>query len=234
VKAPTYFADDLGGLHSALGALAALHHRNQTGAGQHVDVSMLDALLFQSNGLLTLGATGYPLPRWGNQLGVSVPCNTYACTDGYLYLAVGLDTHWRKLAELIGRPELATAPGYATNVQRIENRDAVNGLVADWCAERSTEDAVGLMTGAGLVASPVRTYAQAAEDPHVRERDMLIDVALSDGTTAPLTGPAVKFSLTPTTIRHGAPRSGTHTEEILTELGVGEEERAELRESGVI
>lgn len=234
VKAPTYLTDDLAGLHSALGALAALHYRNETGSGQHVDVSMLDALLFQSNGLLTLAATGYAMPRWGNELGVTVPCNTYACTDGYLYLAVGADRQWRKLADLIGCSDLAAAPEFATNIQRIKNRDAVNQLIADWCADKSTQDAVNLMAGAGLAVAPVQTYLDAARNPHVLERDMLIDVELSDGSTAPLTGPAVKFSRTPTTIRNSAPRSGAQTNEILVELGVDDDQMAKLKERGVI
>lgn len=233
-KAPTYLADDLGGLHAAIGAIAALRYRDQTGVGQHVDVAMLDAILFQSNGLLTLGALGVPLPRWGNQVGVSVPCDAYPCRDGYLYLAVGLDTHWRKLAALIDRDELGRAPGFATNLERLENRDAVNAVVRNWCSTRTAEEAARLLTDSGLVAAPVRTFEEAAVDPHVAERGMLVDVTLSDGTTAPLTGPAAKFSRTPTTIRNGAPVSGTHTDEVLTELGVTDEELGRLRKAGVI
>ena len=65
-KAPTWLCDDLGGLHGAIGALAALRHRDRTGEGQHVDVAMLDAMLFQSNGNLTLGAMDLEIKRWGN------------------------------------------------------------------------------------------------------------------------------------------------------------------------
>jgi len=81
-KAPTWLCDDLGGLHGAIGALAALRHRDRTGEGQHVDVAMLDAMLFQSNGNLTLAAMGVEPKRWGNEIPFSVPTNIYKCRDG--------------------------------------------------------------------------------------------------------------------------------------------------------
>jgi formyl-CoA transferase len=75
-KAPTFLADDLAGLHGVIGALAALRHRDATGEGQHVDVALLDAILYQSNGLLTLAAMDLPLPRLGNRVGPTSPCNS--------------------------------------------------------------------------------------------------------------------------------------------------------------
>ena len=82
VKAPTFLADDLAGLHAALAALAALRHRDRTGEGQHIDVALLDAMLFQSTGYLTLGALGVELPRLGNQFRIAAPANIYPCRDG--------------------------------------------------------------------------------------------------------------------------------------------------------
>jgi formyl-CoA transferase len=234
LKAPTYLADDVAGLHGALGALAALRHRDRTGEGQHVDVALLDALLFQSNGLLTAGATGLPLPRWGSQVGVSVPTSTYTCLDGFVFVALVLDAHWRKLAELMGRGELAEAPGFATNVQRVANREAVNAVVAEFCRTRSVAEALEELLGAGLAAARVNTYEEAANEPHVHARDMLQEMVLSDGSTAPLTGPAAKFSRTPTRVRAAAPRAGADTDEVLAEIGLDEEERQRLRKFGAI
>ncbi|MFT7599897.1 MAG: formyl-CoA transferase [Acidimicrobiales bacterium] len=233
-KAPTFLADDLAGLHGALAALAALRHRDHTGEGQHVDVSLLDSIIYQSNGLLTLGATGVKSPRWGSQIAVSVPTNNYQCTDGYVYIALILDGHWRKLANQLGHPELAEAPGYATNNERIENRDAVDGLVAEWCSSRSSAEVLAAMDEAGIVASPVNDFATAATDPHVLERDMLQVTELRDGTSAPLVGPAAKFSRTPTKVRSPAPASNQHTDEVLTALGMSAERLAELRGVGAI
>ena len=122
VKSPTFLADDLAGLHAALAALAALRHRDATGEGQHVDVALLDAMLFQTTGYLTLGALGVALPRMGNEFRIAAPANTYLCRDGRILIGVLLDTQWQRLAGLLGRPELAAAPGYATTLERLANR----------------------------------------------------------------------------------------------------------------
>jgi formyl-CoA transferase len=234
-KAPTFLADDLAGLHGVIGAISALHHRNATGEGQHVDVALLDAILFQSNGLLTLGAMDAPLARLGNRVGPTSPCNSYECADGtYVYLAIALDSHWRRWTEVMGCPELASAPGMTTNAERVQNRDACDRVMAEWCRGRSRAEVLDAAEGAGVVGAPVETYHSAARAPHVQERDMLVPTVLSDGTPAPITGPAAKFSRTPTTVRSAAPTVGAHTDEVFREIGVEPERLAALRDAGVI
>ena len=223
-----------GGLHAALAALAALAHRHQTGEGQHVDISLLDSILAASNGYLTLGAMGAPMPRMGNEYLFAAPANAYQCRDGHVYAAVLLDTHWKLLAAVIGREELADDARFATAPDRVARRDELNQLMSDWCAQQTVAGVVDRFAAAGIPAAPVRSYAEAATDPHVLERDMLQPVAQEEGTVAPVTGPAAKFSRTPTKVRSGAPKLGADTEAILVDLGIGDEERRKLRESGVI
>jgi formyl-CoA transferase len=218
-KAATWICDDFAGLHGAIGALAALRHRSETGEGQHVDVSLLDAVLFQSNGMPTLAAMGHPLPRLGSEVEPAVPVNTFACSDGHIYLAVVLDAHWAKLCDVIGSPDLGHAAGFATVRERTANRATVNEVVAGWFASQRVDDAVRLVGGAGLTIAKINTFADALADPHVVARGMLTPTQLEDGSIAPLVSPPVKFSRTPTTIRLAPPALGAHNAELLAELG---------------
>ena len=234
VKAPTFLADDLAGLHAAFAVLAALRHRDRTGEGQHVDVSLLDAMLFQSTGYLMLGALGVPLPRLGNQFRIAAPANTYRCRDGHILAGVLLDAHWRRLAPLVGHPEAVGDPRYATAQERIRRRAEVDGWLAAWASTRRCEEALGALVAAGIPASPVRSYAEAARTNHVREREMLQTVDAPGEARIPVVGPAAKLSRTPLRVRTGAPSLGAHDDEILAELGVSPDERHALREAGVV
>ena len=233
VKSPTFLADDLAGVHGALAALAALRHRDATGEGQHVDVALLDSLLFQSTGYLTLAAMGDSLPRLGNRFRVAAPANTFQCQDGTIMAGVLLDTHWRRLAALLGRPELADDPRYASTPERIARREEVDGMLGDWAARRSVAEAVAALAAASIPAAPVRSYAEAAADPHVRARDMLQEVERG-ATRLPLTGPPAKLSRTPLAVRSAAAELGAHDDEILDELGVPETLRSALRADGAL
>ncbi len=233
-KSPTFLADDLAGLHAALAALAALRHRDRTGEGQHVDVSLLDSLLFQSNGFLTLGAMGVPLPRMGNRFVVAAPANVYEARDGRAMAGVLLDRHWKVLARVLGRGELADDPGYATAAARLQRREEVDGMLGAWVAERTVAQVVDTLQEAGLAAAEVRTYTDAAHDPHVIDRDMLQETRLEEGTIVPITGPASKLSRTPTRVRSGAPALGEHTREVLTEAGLSTDDLDALDRDGII
>jgi formyl-CoA transferase len=234
VKAPTFIGDDIAGLHGALAAMAALRHRDRTGEGQHCDVALQDALLFQSNGYPMLAALGVPLPRMGSQFVVAAPAGVYACSDGFVMLGVLLDSHWKILSGLLDRPELASHADYSTTQGRVARRAELNDLVAGWVANYSVAEVVAKLEAEGLPASPVRSYAESARDPHVLERDMLQTVRLENGTEAPVVGPAAKLSRTPVRVRSAAPALGAHNDEILAELGLDEAERARLREQGIV
>jgi formyl-CoA transferase len=233
VKPPTFLSDDLGGLHGALAAVAAIRHRDRTGEGQYIDIALLDAMLFQSNGNLALAAMDVELPRTGNEFVFNAPSNLYRCRDGYVMLVILVDHHWKLLAPVIGRPDLAEHPGYATNAARIDRRDELNRMLSQWFAERTVEEAADLLEDQGLAFAPVRTYSQSAHDPHVIERDML-QTSEEDGTALLHVGPAAKMSRTPLKVRSAPPALGQHTDEVLEKLGIDADARQKLRETKVI
>ena len=233
-KAGSFLADDLGGLHGAIGAMAALRHRDQTGEGQYVDIALLDAMIYQTDGMPTLGAMGIQPERWGNEFGFAVPADVYECSDGPVYAGALLDEHWQRLAHIIGQPELAENESFATRDGRAENRDVCNMLLGGWLAERSRDEAIKILRDAGLAVGRVQTFVEVVEDPHVQERDMLQPVTHHDGTTVPIVGPSWKFSRTPVKIRTPAPALGQDNKAILAELGLTDEQVAGLRDAGIL
>src|SRR5262249_10564072 len=145
-----------------------------------------------------------------------------------------LDSHWKILARLIGQPDLAENPDFAHQANRFKQREAVNALISAWCAPRSADEVLSVLIKAGVAAAPIRTYAQAAQDPHVLARDLLQDTRQADGATIPITGPVAKFSHTPIRVRTAAPALGTHDEDILHTLGLSAADIERLRHKGVI
>jgi formyl-CoA transferase len=235
VKAATAIGDETGGLNGAIGAMAALIHRNSTGEGQHVDISLLEGLAGGAAGIpLAVAAMGIVPQRLGNEFGFAVPSNSYRCKDGWVYIAVLLDSHWKALAPILGHPELAEDPNFAELPNRLANRDACNAMVAAWAAERTRSEAIELLLKAGLAASPVNTYNEAAKDPHMIEREVLQPAKIEDGSIAIHTGPVAKFSRTPLRVRSGAPSVGQHNDEILGEIGIDAASRKRLKKTGVI
>jgi formyl-CoA transferase len=233
-RCATYLCDDLAGLHGALSAVAALRHRDLTGEGQHIDIALLDAVLFQSNGFLSLAALGYPLPRLGNQSMLSAPVDVFDCRDGQIYVAVLLDSHWRVLCGMLGHEELTGDPSFATATARLQHREECNRLLGAWLRPQTVAEAVERFNQASIPAAPVRTYHQAASDPHVHEREMLQETEQEDGHSAPITGPAAKFSRTPIKVRRRAAALGEDTEAILTELGFDVAARERLHSLKVV
>jgi formyl-CoA transferase len=228
VKAPTFLGDDIAGLHGALGAMAALRHRDQTGEGQHVDVSLVDSLLYQSDGYPTAGALGMPPERLGNQFAIAAPVNNYSCKDGNVFAGVLLDTHWKRLAKHLGREDLVALTG----IDRINKREEVDELLRNYCASTEVDTVVQAFAEMGLPATRVNTYEEVVKEEHVIARDMLQEVTLTDWKTVPIVAPGVKFSRTPVRIREPAATLGQHTESVLGELGYSAEEIEEMRSDG--
>jgi formyl-CoA transferase len=138
------------------------------------------------------------------------------------------------LAGLMGRPDLAEHPDWSTSGARIARRDEANALLAAWLAPRDPDETAALLNRHGLPGQRVRSYAEAARDPHVQERDMLQRTTLEDGRVAPIVGPAWKLSRTPVAVRSGAPALGAHSAEILAEIGIDGDDLARLRQLGVV
>ena len=170
-----------------------------------------------------------------NWLGwMATPANADRCPDGWVYALLVLDKHWRRLSRLLGRPELADDPDYATLQARLGKRQEIDQMLSDWCRSRTREEIVRVFEEEQLAAGPVLTPAETARDPHVVHREAIQQVTGKLGGSYRLAGPSAKFSRTPIRIRSGAPRVGEHSREILAEAGFSSEEIEELAADGII
>jgi formyl-CoA transferase len=239
---PTYVMPAIGdsgtGMHMAIGILAALQQRHQTGKGQHVEVSMQDAVVNLIRvSLRDHQRSGRAMQRQGNQLGRTVPGTTYPCAPGgpndYVYI-FAQPQMWQAFINAIGQPELADDPRFASAESRWENRPALNAIVEAWTRKHSKHEVMKLLGDAGVPCGATLDTGEVLADPHLRERDMIVDIDYPTRGTYQTVGCPVKLSDSPAEVTR-PPLLGEHTAEVLAALcGVGADEVARLRAQGVV
>jgi formyl-CoA transferase len=238
---PTYMWPSIGdsgtGMHCVIGILAALMQRHATGQGQRVEVSMQDAVVNLIRvSLRDHQRLGKPMERTGNQLGAGVPGTTYRCAPGgpndYVFV-FAQQQMWHPLLRAMGRDDLIGDPRYETGEARWRNKDAVDALVGDWTRERTKHEVMQILAGAGVPCGACLDTGEVMSDPHLREREMIVEVEHPVRGRYVTVGNPVKLSASPTTITP-SPLLGQHRQEILEELGYTEPEIAALAKDGAI
>lgn len=223
-----------GGLMGVVGILAALVARQQTGRGQHVDISMLDAQISLLNYMATMHFLSGEIPdKLGNGHFVHVPYNTFPCRDGHIILAVITDNFWANLMEMVDLPELDTAENRG-QPGRWRNQDLINQRLSELFQTNSQAYWIDRLRAARIPCAPVNNFAQALSDPQVTARQMVVDVPQAQGGCVRMPGNPVKLSDTHEESYTPPPQLGEHTVEILHSLGKSEAEIAAWREEGVI
>ena len=222
---PTYVWPSIGdsgtGMHMVIGILAALQQRHQTGRGQHVEVSMQDAVVNLCRvSLRDHQRFGHPPPRTGNQLGRNVPGTTYACAPGgpndYVFI-YAQPQMWPALLSVLDRPELAQDARFKTPETRWENRKALDAIVEDWTRQRAKHEVMRLLGKAGVPCGACQDTGEVLADPHLKARDMIVDVDYPQRGTYQTVGCPVKLSASPVTVGR-PPLLGEHTDEVLGKL----------------
>ncbi len=218
------------GLYSAIAILMALHERARSGLGQFLDMTLHDcgmALLHpQAANFFLNGKRPVPL---GNPHPNVAPYEKFATATGEIFLAIGNDGQFRKLAELIGRPDLAADPRFASNAERVAHRVALAAELAQVFAAADGHAVAARLLDAGLPAGPVLAVDEAMAAPHTRARAMVTEL----GTYRAL-GTPIKLSRTPGGTRTRPPRFAEHSAAVLARHGYKAEEIAQLREAGVL
>lgn len=216
MKVGVGIADVMCGMYATVGILAALHHRERTGEGQHIDLALVDAqvawMINEGVNYLTSGA----LPqRRGNAHPNIVPYDLYATSDGHVVLAVGNDSQFRRVCEFLDLAALADNPRFATNQARLQNRATLDALLRPALAARSKAEVIAGLEARKVTVGPVQTIDQVFASDQVAARQMQIDMESQAGPVH-LIGNPLKLSRTPVTYRRAPPRCGQDTETVLS------------------
>jgi crotonobetainyl-CoA:carnitine CoA-transferase CaiB-like acyl-CoA transferase len=224
------------GMYATVSILAALHHRDATGEGQRIDVSLLDVVLALSSGQLSNFLISGKVPqRLGNVSPNITPYEVFACADGQMIVASANQTQFVTLCRALGRPEWATDARFCNNEARLAHRDELHALLEDVFRARSGTEWEDLLYKAGVPCGPINDYAQALAHPQAQFHGTRIDIAHALGVRAPGIASPMRFSATPVEYRHAPPLLGQHTREVLIEqLALTSEELERLEAGRVI
>jgi len=221
MKVGVGIADVMCGMYACVGILAALRHRDRTGAGQHVELGLVDTqvawLVNEGVGCLM---TGRAPERRGNGHSSIVPYQVFAARDGHVIVAVGNDSQFERFCAVLDAPHLPRDPRFATNPARVEHRAALIALLEPLLAARPAAGIVAELEAAKVPVGPVQTLDRVFASDQVAARGMKIDMARDDvaGGAVSLIGNPLKFSATPVTYRHAPPRFGQDTETVKKRL----------------
>ncbi|WP_338469185.1 Acetyl-CoA:oxalate CoA-transferase [Roseobacter fucihabitans] len=223
MKVGVGIADVMCGMYATIGILAALRHRDASGEGQHIDLSLVDAqmawLINEGTNFLTSGT----LPeRRGNAHPNIVPYDAFPCADGHVLLAVGNDAQFARFCDVVGLERLAHDPDYTTNLARIENRVTLTKLITDALAPLSRDAVLAKCHSVKVPAGPIHTVAEALHSDQAQARGSVVKLKATNtakGSVDVLANP-LKFSRTPVQYRHAPPRFGQDTQKVFDMFGI--------------
>lgn len=236
VKAGSSIADIFAGVFTTIGILAALEHRRKTGAGQMVDVAMLDCMVATlENALATFDCTGKSPEPIGNVHRSIAPFASFRTADGQVNVCAGNDELWRRFCEVIGMETYVSDPRFADNKVRVANFGELAPLINERMERKTTAEWTAILDDVKVPCGPIMNLQQVAEDPHIKAREMIVELMHPVVGKLLVPGVPIKFSETPASISSAAPALGEHNEEIFGALlGMSGAEIAELKEKGAI
>ncbi|WP_153506437.1 CaiB/BaiF CoA transferase family protein [Cumulibacter manganitolerans] len=233
-KVGVAIADVITGMYATIAILAAVNHREVSGTGQYIDISLIDSIIALGGNQVTgYFATGQAPGRYGNAHASLVPYQSFGTADGEFVVAAGNDGQFVRLCDAIGHPEFGADPRWSTASGRITNRDSLVPELARVFRQQPTAVWIGLLERAGLPCGEVKDYAQVFTDPHVVDRQVRVDIPRADGGTAATIASPLRLQGTPVDYPQAPPVLGEHTDAVLSEF-LDAEQLAELRGRGVI
>jgi crotonobetainyl-CoA:carnitine CoA-transferase CaiB-like acyl-CoA transferase len=230
------YPDPVAGYYGAAAALLALRHRDRTGRGQYVDLSMQEAnMTFIGDALLEFALAGRVRPRMGNRHAQLAPHNVYPCREGqWIAVSAHDDDEWRRLCGVAGRPDWAADPRFATNAARKQNEAALDAEIAAWTGAADAPDLERALLAAKVTAGRVLGPAEVRRDEHLRQRGFIVSLEHPETGRLDYVGVPVRFSRTPGAATLPAPRLGEHSFQVFSKLlGMTREEYDALEADGV-
>jgi crotonobetainyl-CoA:carnitine CoA-transferase CaiB-like acyl-CoA transferase len=228
--------DLMTGMYAVAAILAALHERERSGLGQHIDLSLFDTQIAAlANQGLSFLVSGRAPSRLGTAHPSIVPYQAFATADGHIMVAVGNDRQFADLCVQLGEPALARDERYVTNALRVMNRDALVARVSELLARRTSREWLDAFNSAAIPCGPINSIAEAFAEPQAVHRKLRFDLPRAQGGSVPqVRNPAI-FSRSPITPITPPPALGEHTNDVLASvLRLSTEELAELRAQAVI
>ena len=228
-------ADLCAGLFAAQGILIALFERQQSGRGQWVQTSLLQAQVFMLDFQAARWLMDGVVPKQaGNNHPTTIPTGVFKSSDGHMNIAVTGNVIWGKFCDVMGRPDWKDDARYATAAARSENRHALNAEIEAITLTRSTADWIDAFNAAGVPAGEINDISQVFANPQVRHLGLAQPVVSQERGETELVGQPIIMSRTPSHIAKPPPLAGQHTAEILAEVGYSEAEIAEMKAAGAI
>jgi crotonobetainyl-CoA:carnitine CoA-transferase CaiB-like acyl-CoA transferase len=228
-------ADLTAGLFCALGIMVALLEREQSGEGQWVQTSLLQAQIFMLDFQAARWLIKHEVPgQAGNNHPTSIPTGVFTTADGYINVACAGQKIWERFCQAVDAPRLADSPDYKTAAARLKNRDALNAEIDKIMSHRTSADWVDALNEAGVPCGPIYSIDQVFADPQVEHLGIAQSVAKPDGETLTVVGQPVALSRTPSRIVVAPPEIGQHTDEVLKEFGYADAEIAALKQANAV
>ncbi|WP_299938468.1 CaiB/BaiF CoA-transferase family protein [uncultured Pelagimonas sp.] len=219
MKVGVALTDVLTGLYAVIGILSALRHRDATGEGQHIDLALLDVQIAAlANQAMNYLATGVSPKRLGNTHPSIVPYQAFETSDGHVILAIGNDGQFARFCKVAGLPGLAEDSRFATNPERVRNRETLIPILQGVMSGRSMDDWIAALNAQSVPIGPINDLERVFNDPHVKARGMQTKPVAKDGAELLGVASPLNLSLTPPIAPKAAPELGADTFSVLSQV----------------
>ncbi|MEI6611713.1 CaiB/BaiF CoA-transferase family protein [Polynucleobacter sp.] len=235
-KSGVAIADIFTGMYASTAILAAIVHRDRSGEGQYIDMSLLDTQIAVMANVSSAYLTSGEIPkRWGNASAIIVPYQTFPTSDGWMIVGAGNDGQYRHFVTVGGEAHLADNPLYFTNPLRVQHRKQLIPLLEQMTRKKTKGAWIALLEKANVPCGPINNFKEVFENEQVIARNVQIEVPHPTAGNMKLVASPMKLSKTPTEVRMAPPTLGQHTNEVLHDrLNFNSETIEELRRKGII